>query len=166
MELGSAEDGVTITLTYDEARRLGISIDAGCETVTRAEYYIGTGLSELLMQQVADWRTAPRRRASSALILALDAGDEEVENSRRPAPRPPTTCCASTPGRLSAIRDQGLSVRTPACRPDRGMIGRPSTEPAMGLAAVARPLVALPAGGCRELLRSCSVNPKRPPLSG
>jgi hypothetical protein len=86
MELRSREEGVQITLSDDEALRLGLAIDAGYQTVSRAEYFIRTGNSMPVMQQIAGWLTAHRAERVEALALPLEAGDEAVENPRRPRP--------------------------------------------------------------------------------
>jgi hypothetical protein len=71
-------------LTPDEACRLGLSIAAGYETLSRAEYYSRTGLSEPVMQQIANWLTAVPDNWVEGVTLRLHPGNEEVENPPRP----------------------------------------------------------------------------------
>jgi hypothetical protein len=86
MEIHIEGDAVSLRLTRAEAERLGVAMAAGYETVSRAEYYIRTGLSQPVVRQIAEILTSDRPSAQSASI-ELDAGVEEVENPRRPRPQ-------------------------------------------------------------------------------
>lgn len=86
MEIQIDEHSVTVRLTHDEAKRLGVAIDAGYESVSRAEYFIRTGLSQPGMSQIADVLTHTAGQAGTGLSMALDAGIETIENPRRPRP--------------------------------------------------------------------------------
>lgn len=85
MEIHIEGHEVSLRLTRAEAERLGVAIAAGYETVSRAEYYIRTGLSQPVLRQIADVLTSAATMAPAASI-ELDAGVEEVENPRRPKP--------------------------------------------------------------------------------
>jgi hypothetical protein len=78
-------DAISLRLSRAEAERLGVAIAAGYETVSRAEYYIRTGLSQPAVREIADVLTSLEPSTQSASI-DLDAGVEEVENPRRPRP--------------------------------------------------------------------------------
>lgn len=47
-------DSVVLRLTRDKAERLALAIMAGIETLSRAEYYIRTGLSQPDVRPLAD----------------------------------------------------------------------------------------------------------------
>lgn len=85
MEIRIHDDEVSLRLTTAEAERLGVAIAAGYETVSRAEYYIRTGLSQPVVRQIADVLTSAEGSTQAASI-ELAAGVEEVENPRRPRP--------------------------------------------------------------------------------
>lgn len=86
MELDVTDTSVSIQLTHDEALRLGVALIAGYEAVTRAEYFIRTGLSEAEVRRLARALTDAHARPSGSQSFALTAGLEEVENPRRPRP--------------------------------------------------------------------------------
>lgn len=76
-------DSVTVQTTRDEAARLGFALRAGCETTSRAEYYIRTGLSQPVLREI----TAALIAAESLLSIELASGVEEIENPHRPRPQ-------------------------------------------------------------------------------
>jgi len=78
-------DSVTVQMTRDEAARLGFALRAGFETTSRAEYYIRTGLSQPALREIAATLIASEVPVS----IELASGVEEVENPRRPRPKPP-----------------------------------------------------------------------------
>jgi hypothetical protein len=86
MELDVTDTSVAVFLTHDEALRLGVALTAGCETVTRAEYFIRTGLSEAEVRRVAGALMDAHSGPTGPQTLSLAAGVEEVENPRRPRP--------------------------------------------------------------------------------
>lgn len=81
------EDGaVEVRLTRAEAQRLCASIAAGYEGVSRAEYFIRTGLSEPAMRRIVEELGDILERSIGNISIPLDAGVEEIENPRRPRP--------------------------------------------------------------------------------
>lgn len=86
MDINVEGDSVSLQLTRAEAGRLGIAIAAGYENVSRAEYYIRTGLAQQALRQIADVLTATACTAVTAVSIDLKAGEEEIENPRRPRP--------------------------------------------------------------------------------
>lgn len=86
MELDIAGETVTLRLTLTEATRLGVAIAAGYEAVSRAEYFIRTGLSEPVMRLVAEALMNVPGESSPLKTILMDAGVEEIENPRRPRP--------------------------------------------------------------------------------
>ena len=86
MELEVTGDAVTMRLTQTEATRLGVAITAGYEAVSRAEYFIRTGLSEPAMRRVAEALMNTSGEPSPIKTIPVDAGVEEIENPRRPRP--------------------------------------------------------------------------------
>jgi hypothetical protein len=86
VDLGIDDASVTLRLTHAEALRLGVAIAAGYETVSRAEYYIRTGLSEPELRQIAQVLTGQLEPSTQHISLPLEAGVEEIENPRRPRP--------------------------------------------------------------------------------
>ena len=87
MDLEVGEDSVILRLAHDEAMRLGIAIAAGYEAISRAEYFIRTGLSEPVMRQIAEALTKVDEGYLGSERILLAAGVEEIENPRRPRPR-------------------------------------------------------------------------------
>jgi len=86
MDLKIDADSITLRLAHDEAMRLGIAIAAGYETISRAEYFIRTGLSEPIMRQISGVLTNSREASPGSERIPLTAGVEETENPRRPRP--------------------------------------------------------------------------------
>ncbi len=89
MHLERDSDGLTIRLTSpDEMRRLHVALLEACATVSRAEFFIRTGLSAPEVEALADvvLRAAKGERLDSD--VSLNAGVETVENPRRPRPSP------------------------------------------------------------------------------
>jgi hypothetical protein len=86
MELEVEGDGVTLRLTREEAIRLGVAVAAGYESVSRAEYYIRTGLSEPGMNRVAQTLMSLPEQSQHRQSIPVEAGVEEVENPRPPRP--------------------------------------------------------------------------------
>jgi hypothetical protein len=85
MEVGCDDAGVSIALSRGEVSRLAVAIAAGYETVSRAEYFIRTGLSQPSVAQIVAAlfsATDPSHRT-----LALEPAVEAVENPQRPRPR-------------------------------------------------------------------------------
>jgi hypothetical protein len=87
MELAGEAESVVVRLTHDEAMRLRVAIIAGYEAVSRAEYFIRTGLSEPAVRRVADALSEIARDGFGARVIPLEPGVEEIENPRRPRPR-------------------------------------------------------------------------------
>lgn len=86
MEFEIEDDAVTLRLSQDEAIRLGVAIAAGYESVSRAEYYIRTGLSEPGMRRIAEALKRPSGQSPLRESVPVEAGAEEIENPRRPRP--------------------------------------------------------------------------------
>ncbi len=53
MEIEIDPQSVVIRLTFDESVSLGVAILEGCISVSRAEYYIRTGLSAPAVDRIA-----------------------------------------------------------------------------------------------------------------
>jgi len=85
MELDVSDTSVTVLLTHAEALSLGVALEAGCD-VTRAEYFIRTGLSKPDVRRVARALKGAHEPPFGSQTLALPDGVEEVENPRRPRP--------------------------------------------------------------------------------
>lgn len=86
MQLDFDADSVTMRLTRAEAVRLGVAVNAGWDTVSRAEYFTRTGLSQPAMSQIVQALTTTPDSPSGSLALPLEPGDEIIENPRRPRP--------------------------------------------------------------------------------
>lgn len=85
MEIQIGKGVTSIQLNQPEAERLGIAIAAGYEAISRAEYFIRTGLSQPTVQDIADVLTSIDSESEKRTIsIELDAGIESVENPRRP----------------------------------------------------------------------------------
>ena len=82
MEIRPNDESVTIEMTREEAARLGFAVRAGYEALSRSEYYIRTGLSQLLIREVAHALI----KSEETVMIELDLGIEEIENPRRPRP--------------------------------------------------------------------------------
>lgn len=85
MEIQFDDDSISIQLSRREAERLGVAIAAGFETVSRAEYFIRTGLSQPVVQEISD-ALSSLSPPSTPMFIELSLGIEEVENPRRPRP--------------------------------------------------------------------------------
>lgn len=85
MELEADRTQLALRMSSEEAAHLGVALAAGYESVSRAEYFIRTGLSE---PQVRALSLALLEGLDSVGVrqLPIDAGVEEVENPRRPRP--------------------------------------------------------------------------------
>lgn len=86
MEIRSSDSAVEVRLTCVEAKRLCTSIAARYEGMSRAEYFIRTGLSKPAMRRIVQELSAVIEGLSSDVSIPLDAGFEELENPRRPRP--------------------------------------------------------------------------------
>lgn len=84
MDIEFDGENVHLRLSRGEASRLATAIEAGCESVSRAEYYIRTGLSEPGVLRIADALKAGDVALPGSATLPLESGIEEVENPRRP----------------------------------------------------------------------------------
>lgn len=84
MEISKDGTAVTIRMTEEEAARMSVALGAGYESVSRAEYFIRTGLAEEAVRAIArvlrDGVTGMEER------LPLEPGVEAQENPRRPRP--------------------------------------------------------------------------------
>jgi hypothetical protein len=88
MEIEIDSRSVVLRLTYDESASLGVALLEGCISVSRAEYYIRTGLSAPDVDRIATVLKSPGDSGVGKQIVPLEIGVEEVENPRRPRPRP------------------------------------------------------------------------------
>lgn len=86
MRIDGIGERVVLQLDRSEAARLAVALGAGYETVSRAEYYIRTGLSEEGVRAIVQALERVRLGDESG-ELPFEAGVEEVENPRRPRPR-------------------------------------------------------------------------------
>ncbi|PJI90923.1 hypothetical protein [Luteimicrobium subarcticum] len=87
MRLTTTDDGLVLSVSSsDEMRRLYAALEAGYGNVSRAEFFIRTGLSAPEVEALADavWRASQGENVDRA--LRLEAGVESVENPRRPRP--------------------------------------------------------------------------------
>ena len=83
MNIEADGDSVLVRLTSEEAGRLALAILSDFETVSRAEYYIRSGLSRAGVRTFADAiRAAAADGASSVVPLA--PGVEQEEDPQRP----------------------------------------------------------------------------------
>jgi len=77
---------VHLHLTEAEAERLSSAIEVGYQALSRAEYYIRTGLAA----STSDLLVSSLRRlideSYGQVSIPLDEGDEASENPRRPRP--------------------------------------------------------------------------------
>jgi hypothetical protein len=87
VELKFEGDSVTLRLRRAEATRLGVALAAGYETISRAEYFIRTGLSEPGIRQIAQALASMTHEPPRVQSIPVEAGIEEIENP--PRPRPP-----------------------------------------------------------------------------
>ncbi|BBH16156.1 hypothetical protein Back2_04430 [Nocardioides baekrokdamisoli] len=86
MEAELDAQGLTLRLSHQEALLLGISVRAGYETVSQAEYYIRHGLSEPAMEHLAAFLIGAGEAPPTSVEIPIEPGVEEVENPRRPRP--------------------------------------------------------------------------------
>jgi hypothetical protein len=102
MDLRFDVDSVSIRLSRDEGERLGVALLAGCGSMSRAEYYIVTGLAKPVVEQLAEvlMRSGP---GSSSATVELGPGVEEIENPRFPRPPRP----GPSPTSAEASDEQG-----------------------------------------------------------
>ena len=78
-------DRVLLELDREEAKRLSIALVAGYESVSRAEYFIRTGLAEATIREIS--ALLMRQQANGGVVeLPLEDGVEATENPRRPRP--------------------------------------------------------------------------------
>jgi hypothetical protein len=88
VNLEAEDDSVVLRLTQGEAERFALAIMAGIETLSRAEYYIRTGLSQPDVRALADTIYEAATGGAGSFSAPLPEGVEAVENPRRPRPRP------------------------------------------------------------------------------
>jgi hypothetical protein len=86
MEVRVDGDRVELALTAAEAQRICVAVETGYIGVSRAEYYIRTGLSKPGVEDAIHALSAAVDEGSAAVRVALEPGVEEVENPRRPRP--------------------------------------------------------------------------------
>jgi hypothetical protein len=84
MNIRISDKTVQIQLTHSEARRLCSAIETGYDGLSRAEYYIRSGLSKPAVTEIVLALHSALDASGGNLDLALDAGIEELENPRRP----------------------------------------------------------------------------------
>ncbi|GAB2648958.1 hypothetical protein GCM10009743_25760 [Kribbella swartbergensis] len=84
MDIRVSDEIVEIQLTHDEARRLCSAIATGYEGLSRAEYYIRSGLSMTTVSEIVQALQVMLDGSGGHLDRPLDAGVEEIENPRRP----------------------------------------------------------------------------------
>lgn len=76
---------ILLALDQDEAKRLGVALAAGYESVSRAEYFIRTGLAEPTIREIATVLVRDELE-DGTIVLPLENGVEAMENPRRPRP--------------------------------------------------------------------------------
>jgi hypothetical protein len=86
VDIRTSSDIVQFNLSYDEAHRLCSAIAAGYDGVSRAEYYIRSGLSKPAVSDLVQAIYRALDAVGAELSLPLDAGIEDVENPKRPRP--------------------------------------------------------------------------------
>jgi hypothetical protein len=90
VNIRAGEGAVEIRLDYAEAERLWSAIQVGTE-LSRAEYYIRTGLSQPNVLEILDVLWARVDECVGEVSVPLAPGLEAEENPRRPRPpRRPT----------------------------------------------------------------------------
>lgn len=77
---------VEMGLTHDEAQRLCFAVQEGYMGLSRAEYFIRTGLSRPAVEALVHALSALVDKRSGAVTLALEPGMEEAESPRRARP--------------------------------------------------------------------------------
>ncbi|WP_410790084.1 hypothetical protein [Kribbella sp. C-35] len=77
---------VEVAMTPDEAQRLCFAVQEGYVGISRAEYFIRTGLSKPAIETLVHAMSAVVDKRSGEVTLALEPGIEEIENPRRPRP--------------------------------------------------------------------------------
>lgn len=86
MEIQVHENLVTLSLTPNEVVRLSSAMFAGVETISRAEYYIRTGLAKSNVEQISELLGCLRDQVEGRVVIDLVRGVEAIENPRRPRP--------------------------------------------------------------------------------
>jgi hypothetical protein len=79
-------DRVELVLTADEAQRICGAIETGFIGVSRAEYYIRTGLSKPAMEEMVHAVSAAVDEDTASLSVGVEPGVELLDNPPRPRP--------------------------------------------------------------------------------
>lgn len=86
MDVRVSEEIVAFAMTRDEAHRLCFAVQEGYMGLSRAEYFIRTGLSKPQVEGLVQALSALADRQSGDISIVLEPGIEEIENPRRPRP--------------------------------------------------------------------------------
>lgn len=86
MEIETLNDSAVVRLTNAELQSLGLVVLEGCYTMSRAEFFIRTGLSQSNMTDVARALLAAPKESAESISIPIEDGVESVENPRRPRP--------------------------------------------------------------------------------
>lgn len=86
MDVRVEEEIVAFAMTRDEAQRLCFAVQEGYMGMSRAEYFIRTGLSQPQVEKLVHTLSAVADLQSGVMAIALEPGIEEIENPRRPRP--------------------------------------------------------------------------------
>lgn len=86
MEVQSSDAEVHLRMSREEAARLAVALGAAQESISRAEFFIRTGLAKENIRHVAQVLYDATTGAPQAYTVSVEAGVESVENPRRPRP--------------------------------------------------------------------------------
>lgn len=86
MDVRVDEGMVNLSMTHGEALRLCFAVQEGYMGMSRAEYFIRTGLSQPAVEALVNALSAAADEGSARLKIDLEPGIEEIENPRRPRP--------------------------------------------------------------------------------
>ncbi|MFF4593108.1 hypothetical protein [Amycolatopsis sp. NPDC001319] len=87
MLISRTADRVTLDMDLAEAKRLGVALREGPLTLSRAEFFIRTGVAAKSSCSVADTLIDAKDLTTAPVEVPFPAGDEATENPRRPRPQ-------------------------------------------------------------------------------
>ena len=86
VEVSGVDDAVVIRLSREEAALMSFALRAGCETTSRAEYWIRHGVAQPSVRALQDAVYSVATRELDSANCPLEPGVEAEENPRRPRP--------------------------------------------------------------------------------
>ncbi|MEU4672207.1 hypothetical protein AB0F91_30575 [Amycolatopsis sp. NPDC023774] len=103
---------MTLDMDLTEAERLGAALLEGPLTLSRAGFFIRTGVAAESARSVADTLLDAKDLTTAPVEVPLPAGDEATENpaalarnaTLRPEPQPPLRCANATCARRTPMR--------------------------------------------------------------